>query len=99
MPEVTAAERVRRREVALNWVNDNWKTHHQCPICQANKWTISDVYEWREFAGGDLFVGPPATLFPVFGLICQVCGFAHIFNAVIAGILAPINTVSTESDG
>jgi len=87
MPEVNEDERTRRREAALAWVNTKWTTSHQCPICRSNQWTVSDVYEWREFSGGDLYLMAGSPLFPAFGLVCQTCGYTFTFNAVVAGLI------------
>lgn len=87
MPVPSDEERVRRRAAALAWVNTHWKTSHACPICKSDSWSISDVFEWREFTGGDLFVGGSTQLFPMFPLTCTVCAFTYTFNAVISGIV------------
>jgi hypothetical protein len=98
MPKVTEAERQRRRDVALAWINSKWTASKSCPICASNNWTMTDVYEWREYAGGDLLLSAPSPLFPVWGLVCSVCGFTHTFNAVITGVIEANSTTPPKPE-
>jgi len=76
------------RERAAEWLNKHWQGPKICPICQSNNWVFSEsLVEIRPYHGGQIFVG--GTLYPLFLLICGVCGYTVLFNAIVAGLISP----------
>lgn len=68
-----------------NWMNDKWKAIRICPICKNKNWTFSDeLMELSPYHEGPLRRKP---VYPIFSLICLVCGYTSLFNAVVAGFV------------
>jgi len=75
-------------EKVVNWLNRQWQGAKVCPICKNNNWNISEKpVELREFHGGGFVVGGP--VYPLISIICKICGYTLLFNAIVAGLLAP----------
>ena len=88
-------EQEAERDRAFAWLQAKWLAPaKQCPICLANAWTVSEVVEVRPFSGGGLVIG--GTVFPVFMLICNNCGYSLMFNAVISGVVKPPESGTDE---
>lgn len=69
-------------------LGEKWQGNKQCPICQNNTWGISDkLAELREFHHGDIIMG--GQVYPLIVLSCKVCGYIHLFNAILAGLIDP----------
>jgi ribosomal protein S27AE len=61
---------------------------HFCPICHSGEMSINEnIFEMREFNGGNLILGGQSAVFPVIPLSCGKCGHTIFFNAVLLGIL------------
>jgi predicted nucleic-acid-binding Zn-ribbon protein len=68
-------------------LDKHWKGSHACPICSSNTWDVGDVCELRGFTSEALVIGGgPA--FPIFPLVCTVCGYTRFFNAYLAQVVA-----------
>jgi hypothetical protein len=75
-----------RRRKAAEWLTQRWTAEDKrCPICQSIDWGISDVVELRPFHDGAIRLND--SVYPVFMLICNVCGYSRAFNAIIAGVI------------
>lgn len=81
----------RERVRALEWLESKWTTPKLCPICSTNQWTVTELIEARSFEGGNLIIGGGSGLFVFFQVICTNCGFTHLFNANLAGIVEPLS--------
>jgi hypothetical protein len=67
------------------WLETHWTGSHRCPICQGSNWTLMDkAWELREFQGGSFVIGGQPIL-PVVALMCNVCGYTILFNAIAVG--------------
>ena len=76
------------KEKALIWINQNWRGDKRCPICLNSNWAMNEnLTEVRPFQGGSLILG--GQLYPFLLVTCNVCGYTHFFNAVIAGVINP----------
>jgi hypothetical protein len=78
---VDEARRQSQRVAALSWLDEWWKDR-TCPICTHNTWTVTNVFELREYRDGALAAGGAATILPVFNAVCTTCGFIHHFSAI-----------------
>ena len=74
-----------RAERARHWLDRHWASPWQCPICHSVEWAIQDVVELKVWAGGGVTIGGPSyVMFPV---MCRVCAYTLLFNAVAAGVV------------
>jgi hypothetical protein len=59
-----------------------------CISCQGNDWTVTtNVFELREFEGGNLVIGGASLILPVIPLTCNTCGLILFFNAINLGLI------------
>jgi predicted nucleic-acid-binding Zn-ribbon protein len=89
------AELNERQAKAAKWLEEKWTTDKNCPICRSINWGISDVVELRKFHNGMLVLND--RLYPVFLVICNVCGYTLTFNAQIAEIITSPAAPSPEA--
>lgn len=89
MEEDNEARKQREREAAMSWLNEKWTAAKTCPICSHNQWTVTELIEARGFEGGNLILGGSSGLFVFFQAICVNCGFTHLFNGNLAGVVQP----------
>jgi hypothetical protein len=69
------------------YISNKWKPPASCPVCRSNNWDISkEVYELREFHGGNLVVGGISAVAPFVPVTCGTCGNTVLINAILAGI-------------
>lgn len=81
-----------QRERAIAWLNSKWTASHVCPACGTDAWSIqSAMHEMRAFNGGDLIIGGDSSLYPAIVVMCSNCGYTHLFNAVISGVVGPVS--------
>lgn len=73
----------------MAWLDKHWpKARRVCPICDNSNWQIDVVSEMRTFNGGDMVIGgPQGGILAVSAVMCDRCGFMHLFNAAHAGIV------------
>ena len=91
------AEKQARSQRALAWITSHWPAPQLCPICGSQSWVINDLVEMRPYLGGSLHVGGP--LFVMVPVMCRVCTYTLLFNAVASGVLerqAPAASLSGE---
>jgi hypothetical protein len=70
----------------LDHLKKHWVPPSTCPICRSNDWEVGpQVYELREFHGGNMVIGGSA-LVPIVPVICKVCGNVILINPLVAGI-------------
>lgn len=72
---------------ALAWVNEQWVTDKNCPICANTSWTIGGVFEMRPYYGGGMVIGGPGGVFPVFPVTCTTCGYSLLINAILSKVV------------
>ena len=71
---------------ALAWIDEHWTGQKACPICQGDRWGLSEmVGEVRELSLAPQLSGQAA--WPLVILTCQTCGYALLFSAVVIGLL------------
>lgn len=59
-----------------------------CQSCGGKEWIASEnIFEMREFHGGNLVVGGQSAILPVIPVTCKSCGQTIFFNALSLGIL------------
>ncbi|HLC88338.1 MAG TPA: hypothetical protein VJG66_04790 [Patescibacteria group bacterium] len=61
-----------------------------CQSCGNKEWIASEnIFEMREFKGGNLVIGGQSAILPVVPVTCKYCGQIIFFNALSLGILNP----------
>ncbi|KKS39629.1 MAG: hypothetical protein UV55_C0054G0004 [Candidatus Gottesmanbacteria bacterium GW2011_GWC1_43_10] len=59
-----------------------------CQSCGGKEWIASEnIFEMREFHGGNLVIGGQSAILPVIPVTCKKCGQTIFFNALTLGIL------------
>ncbi|MGF7028451.1 hypothetical protein [Sphingobacterium sp. HSC-15S19] len=83
-------------EGVIQHLNEKWG-NRPCPMCGSNSWNVSDnVYELREFHGGDLVLGNGPIL-PVIPVTCNNCGNSILVNALMSrAIERPVEDTSKK---
>lgn len=84
---------------AIAWLNEKWKGSKACPICLTDKWSPTEVLEMRQHEGGNMIIGGGSSLYPLFQILCTNCGYVHMFNAVISGVLDQAAQPDERTDG
>ena len=85
------------RERIAAFLNEKWQGRKNCPICQNNKWEISDKpAELREYSQGGLVVGGP--VYPLVVLTCRVCGHTLLFNAIVMDVVEKEKSEPSKSE-
>lgn len=82
-------------EKVIDHLNSKWATR-TCPMCGSNNWNVSDnVYELREFHGGDIMLGS-GSIYPVVPVSCNNCGNSIMVNALLSGAIEKPNIESIK---
>lgn len=57
-------------------------------MCQSGNWSVSsEVFELREFNGGNLVISGNSSIIPIIPITCSNCGNIIYINAILAGII------------
>jgi len=70
------------------WLTSFGKTPFICPVCGSDTWSIGPHLIQPLTLGKDLALQLGGTGYPFVALVSQRCGYAMLFSAVIAGIVA-----------
>lgn len=71
----------------INFIQTKWH-NKMCPMCQNSNWSVSDqVFEMREFNGGNLVISGDSSIIPVIPITCSNCGNIIFVNAILAGLV------------
>ena len=89
------ARDLERSNLIAHWMATRWTaSDKRCPICTSEQWSHSAVVELRRFRFGGIAVND--MVYPVFLIICGVCGYSMPINAVVAGVVP--ESVNTTDD-
>ena len=70
-------------KILVQKINSLWKGTKICPICEEEKWNISDMlYEIRQFGAGNEKKGK---VIPAIVVTCKKCGNMTFLNAINLG--------------
>ena len=71
---------------ALDWIDEHWTGQKACPICQNDRWGLSEmVGEVRQMPPNQHSLGRATC--PLVIVTCQTCGYTVLFNALVIGLL------------
>lgn len=80
------------RDKAAQWVIAKWGPHGSpCPICKHTRWLVGQhlVASSIVSSGGHItLLGGPT--YPFVQILCQNCGNTQFLNAVVMGIVKPL---------
>lgn len=63
-------------------------TERSCPVCKGQTWAVPNcLFELREFSGGGLVIGGDMSVYTVVPVICENCGYTHLFSATRSGLV------------
>ena len=69
---------------ALNAIQSRWTGNRQCPCCNGRDWSVGSVGVISSLKGGAITIGSGAPVLPV---VCNSCGYTHLFNPKVLGVL------------
>jgi ribosomal protein S27AE len=82
-------------EKFITHLNEKWG-NKPCPMCGTSNWNVSDnVYELREFQGGNLVLGN-GPIIPIVPVTCVNCGNSIFVNALMSGAVEKPKTEQNE---
>lgn len=77
---------------AFEWLNTHWQAEWICSICGSDDWLVHDeAVEVRAFGQGRFSTA--GSIFPLLTVICSTCGHTLFFNALIAGLVEPQDSI------
>jgi len=79
------AARQELRNQAVAWLQGLGPSVPACLFCGQKQWHVTEPVVLREH-GRSLF-DEDVSEYPVFQVVCQTCGYTHLFNAVRAGLV------------
>lgn len=72
----------------LQHLKTKWVAPAVCPVCRSNDWQVAtEVFELREFNGGNMVIGGGSAVFPISPVTCKTCGNTLLINSLIAGLV------------
>lgn len=74
-------------EKAKEWLDGKWESIHGCSVCGSDSWQIIDYLVTPVSFPNILRAGE---LFPQVMVICTYCGYTIYFNAIVMGIVVPL---------
>lgn len=77
--------REEKRGKALSYIRERFPEPPPCAMGHQTNWIVTDPVQLYPVESGPF--GPVS--YPVFQLVCPVCGYTMLFNAVVAGVLPP----------
>lgn len=70
----------------IDWLKNIWVGDKKCTVCKNVSWDISPKFaELREYHQGEVVTGEK--VYPLLIVTCKVCGYTHLINAIIAGLI------------
>jgi hypothetical protein len=81
-------------ERAVAWLEKRWSPGGEtpaCPYCGTREWSVGVPALLLSAAGGVPGGGPWGGMSPVFPVMCLHCGNTVLINAILAGIVPPLN--------
>ena len=74
-------------QLIIDRLSEAWTVKKQCPVCSSNKLSLSNLVEVRDYNEGNHC--PGAAITPMVEVVCGVCGYVMLFNAISLGVVDP----------
>jgi hypothetical protein len=73
-----------------------WTANRNCPLCQtSDKWIITPIIEPPLRIDETMGI-PAGKALPIFGIVCQNCGYTMFVSGIVADVTDTEGTKSTE---
>ena len=72
-------------QVVIDRLSEVWTVKRLCPVCASGKLSISNIVEVRDYNEGNHC--PGAAITPMVEVVCDICGYVMLFNAIALGVV------------
>lgn len=72
-------------QVVIDRLNKVWTVKRLCPVCASGKLSISNIVEVRDYNEGNHC--PGAAITPMVEVVCDICSYVMLFNAIALGVV------------
>jgi rubredoxin len=79
------AVKVSDAQVVIDRLSDVWTVKRLCPVCASSKLSLTNIVEVRDYNEGNHC--PGAAITPMVEVVCDVCGYVMLFNAIALGVV------------
>ena len=72
-------------QVVIDKLSKVWTVKRLCPVCASGKLSLTDMVEVRDYNEGNHC--PGAAITPMVEVVCDICGYVMLFNAIALGVV------------
>ena len=72
-------------QVVIDKLSEVWTVKKLCPVCASGKLSLTDMVEVRDYNEGNHC--PGAAITPMVEVVCDICGYVMLFNAIALGVV------------
>lgn len=72
-------------QVVIDKLSEVWTVKRLCPVCASGKLSLTDMVEVRDYNEGNHC--PGAAITPMVEVVCDICGYVMLFNAIALGVV------------
>ena len=72
-------------QVVIDRLSEVWTVKRLCPVCASGKLSLTDMVEVRDYNEGNHC--PGAAITPMVEVVCDICGYVMLFNAIALGVV------------
>jgi len=72
-------------QVVIDKLSEVWTVKRLCPVCASGKLSLTNIVEVRDYNEGNHC--PGAAITPMVEVVCDICGYVMLFNAIALGVV------------
>jgi len=72
-------------QVVIDKLSEVWTVKRLCPVCASGKLSLTNMVEVRDYNEGNHC--PGAAITPMVEVVCDICGYVMLFNAIALGVV------------
>jgi hypothetical protein len=72
-------------QVVIDKLSEVWTVKRLCPVCASGKLSLTNIVEVRDYNEGNHC--PGAGITPMVEVVCDICGYVMLFNAIAIGVV------------
>ena len=72
-------------QVVIDRLYEVWTVKKLCPVCASGKLSLTNMVEVRDYNEGNHC--PGAAITPMVEVVCDICGYVMLFNAIALGVV------------
>ena len=72
-------------QVVIDRLSEVWTVKRLCPVCASGKLSLTNIVEVRDYNEGNHC--PGAAITPMVEVVCDICGYVMLFNAIALGVV------------